>query len=147
MNQVALLILKDSSLPLISLTEQLDYEPSVHLLSPHVVSGKTKIVLTPWPEYTDDQHILLWDNLRSHCTNQVYQRVIYRPEGMGRFDIVRRPPYQPKFGPTEYVFCMLACKLQDQVKNIDTDLPSTTINRSQRVKKLNSRYMGEDWLR
>ena len=59
MNQVALLILKDSSLPLISLTEQLDYEPSVHLLSPHVVSGKTKIVLTPWPEYTDDQHILL----------------------------------------------------------------------------------------
>ena len=59
MNQVALLILKDSGLQLISLSEQLDYEPSVHMLSPHVVTGKTKIVLTPWPEYTDDQHILL----------------------------------------------------------------------------------------
>ena len=44
---------------LVSLTEQLDYEPSVHMLSPHVVSGKTKIVLTPWPEYTADKHILL----------------------------------------------------------------------------------------
>lgn len=59
MNQVALLILKDLNLQLVSLTEQLEYEPSVHLLSPHVVSGKTKIVLTPWPDYTDDKHILL----------------------------------------------------------------------------------------
>lgn len=42
-----------------SLTEQLDYEPSVHLLSPHVVGGKTKLTLTPWPDYTNDQHILL----------------------------------------------------------------------------------------
>ena len=42
-----------------SLCEQLDYEPSVHMLSPHVVSGKTKLTLTPWPEYTNDQHILL----------------------------------------------------------------------------------------
>jgi hypothetical protein len=41
------------------MTEQLDYEPSVHMLSPHVVTGKSKIVLTPWPEYTSDQHILL----------------------------------------------------------------------------------------
>ena len=42
-----------------SLTEQLDYEPSVHLLSPHVVGGKTKLTLTPWPDHTNDQHILL----------------------------------------------------------------------------------------
>lgn len=58
MNQVALLILKQGP-TLVSLCEQLDYEPSVHLLSPHVVAGKTKLTLTPWPEYTNDQHILL----------------------------------------------------------------------------------------
>ena len=58
MNQVALLIL-NQGLTLVSLCEQLEYEPSVHLLSPHVVGGKTKLTLTPWPDYTDDQHILL----------------------------------------------------------------------------------------
>ena len=58
MNQVALLILKQGP-TLVSLCEQLDYEPSVHMLSPHAVSGKTKITLTPWPDYTNDQHILL----------------------------------------------------------------------------------------
>ena len=58
MNQVTLLILHQGT-TLVSLCEQLDYEPSVHLLSPHVVSGKTKITLTPWPDYTNDQHILL----------------------------------------------------------------------------------------
>ena len=58
MNQVALLIL-NQGLTLVSLCEQLDYEPSVHLLSPMVVGGKTKPTLTPWPEHTDDQHILL----------------------------------------------------------------------------------------
>ena len=58
MNQVALLIL-NQGLTLVSLCEQLDYEPSVHLLSPMVLGGKTKPTLTPWPEHTDDQHILL----------------------------------------------------------------------------------------
>ena len=58
MNQVALLILNQGP-TLVSLCEQLDYEPSVHMLSPHVVSGKTKLTLTPWPDYTNDQHILL----------------------------------------------------------------------------------------
>ena len=58
MNQVALLILNQGT-TLVSLCEQLDYEPSVHLLSPHVVGGKTKLTLTPWPDYTNDQHILL----------------------------------------------------------------------------------------
>ena len=53
------MILKEPNLTLVSLTEQLDYEPSVHMLSPMVVGGKTKLTLTPWPEHTDDQHILL----------------------------------------------------------------------------------------
>ena len=58
MNQVALLIL-NQGLTLVSLCEQLDYEPSVHLLDPHVVSGKTKLTLTRWPDYTNDSHVLL----------------------------------------------------------------------------------------
>ena len=53
------MILKDPHLTLVSLTEQLEYEPSVHMLNPHVVSGKTKLILTPWPDYTSDVHILL----------------------------------------------------------------------------------------
>ena len=34
-------------------------EPRVHLLEPMVVSGATKVTLTPWPKYTDEKHILL----------------------------------------------------------------------------------------
>ena len=67
MNQVALLILKQG-LTLVSLTEQLEYEPSVHMLNPHAVSGKTKLTLTPWPDYTNDVHILLKsDELLTIC--------------------------------------------------------------------------------
>lgn len=58
MNQIALVILKHQNLQLVSLIEQLEYEPSVHLKSPHSISGKTKLVLTPWPDYTKDEHIL-----------------------------------------------------------------------------------------
>ena len=58
MNQIALVILKHQNLQLVSLIEQLEYEPSVHLKSPHSVSGKTKLVLTPWPENTKDEHVL-----------------------------------------------------------------------------------------
>ena len=37
----------------------MEYEPKVHLISPHTVSGQKKITLTPWPAYTNDKHILL----------------------------------------------------------------------------------------
>ena len=57
MNQIALILLP-SGVQLISLIEQLEYEPSVHLKHPHTISGKTKLVLTPWPEYSDDEHVL-----------------------------------------------------------------------------------------
>ena len=33
-------------------------EPRCHLYRPHLVSGKTKVTLTPWPLYTDDEHVL-----------------------------------------------------------------------------------------
>ena len=58
MTQLALMVLKTGQV-LVSETEQLDYEPKVHLVNPYLVSGKTKVVLTSWPDYTDDEHVLL----------------------------------------------------------------------------------------
>ena len=55
---LALLVLKTGQ-SLISQIEELEYEPRVHLLQPYLVSGKSKVTLTPWPEYVKDQHILL----------------------------------------------------------------------------------------
>ena len=53
------LILLQSGLELIALIEQLDYEPAVHLRSPMVISGTTKLTLKPWPTYTKDEDVLL----------------------------------------------------------------------------------------
>ena len=55
---IGLVILKNGTY-LIAQTEQLDYEPSVHLIDPYAVSGKAKLTLTRWPEYTDENHVLL----------------------------------------------------------------------------------------
>ncbi len=63
----SLVILKTGE-TLISQTDQLDYEPKVHLVRPHLVGGKTKVTLTPWPEYSEDKHILLHsDSLLTVC--------------------------------------------------------------------------------
>lgn len=56
--QLILLLLK-SGQTLISLSEQLEYEPRCHLIQPYEVSGKTKVTLTSWPPYTDEKDILL----------------------------------------------------------------------------------------
>jgi len=53
-----MMVLKNGS-TIVSLSEELEHEPRVHLLRPHIVSGKSKIVLNRWPEYTDDDHVLL----------------------------------------------------------------------------------------
>ena len=46
----------------------MEYEPKVHLIKPHLISGKTKVVLSPWPSYTEDEHILLQsDTLLTIC--------------------------------------------------------------------------------
>ena len=55
---LALILLKTGQI-LISDHERLDYEPQLHLISPYEVTGKTKVVLTPWPYHANDQHILL----------------------------------------------------------------------------------------
>ena len=61
--QLLLLFLKTGQI-LISLTEQLEMEPRVHLIEPFEISGKTKVTMTSWPPYTDETNILMSsDNL------------------------------------------------------------------------------------
>ena len=55
---LALILLKTGQ-SLVSQIEELEYEPKVHLLQPYLVSGKTKLTLTTWPDYVVDEHILL----------------------------------------------------------------------------------------
>ena len=65
--ELALIVLK-CWVTVISLTDQLSEEPCCHLKNPHTVSGKTKLILTPWPEHTEDDHILLHsENLLTVC--------------------------------------------------------------------------------
>ena len=54
-----LLVLLKSGTTLISLSEELEYEPKCHLIEPYEVTGKTKITLTPWPHHTEEKNILL----------------------------------------------------------------------------------------
>lgn len=64
---IALFLLKQGT-TLVAQSEQLEAEPKVHLLSPYAVSGKTKITLTEWPDYSEDDHILLHsDSLLTVC--------------------------------------------------------------------------------
>lgn len=66
MNQAIFLLRTGQTL--IAWTDQLEMEPKVHLYRPHLVSGKTKVSLTPWPEYTNDDHVLLTsDTLLTVC--------------------------------------------------------------------------------
>ena len=82
---LALVILR-SGQSLVAWTEQLEMEPKVHMFRPHLVSGKTKLSLTPWPEHTDDQHILLTsDQLMTVCdpsdkVAKSYEAKVEKPE-------------------------------------------------------------------
>ena len=59
---LAIILLKTGQ-TLIAATDQLEYEPKVHLLCPCTISGKQKVVLTRWPEHTNDEHILLQSDI------------------------------------------------------------------------------------
>jgi hypothetical protein len=37
-------------------------------------------------------------------------------QGLVAFSTCSRPPYKLKYGPTEYAFCELICRLQDRAK-------------------------------
>ena len=89
------LILLKTGLTLISLTEELEYEPKVHLVNPHVVSGKTKLTLTKWPDYTDDEHILLHsDSLLTICEPTDKVRKAYEEKVKGATEALK-PKQQP----------------------------------------------------
>ena len=55
---ISLLLLKTGEY-LVSQVEEMQYEPKVHLTSPYLVSGKTKVTLSVWPSYCSDDHVLL----------------------------------------------------------------------------------------
>ena len=55
--QIALIILK-SGIELITMAEQLEEEPSCHMLDPYLV--RQDGTLEPWPRYTTDTDILLY---------------------------------------------------------------------------------------
>ena len=59
----------------------------------------------PVPGGYDEQKYLMWDNLSAHMTPLVTATVELRNRVPGfRFVPLRRPPYQPKFAPIEYIF-------------------------------------------
>ena len=59
--RLTLLVLKDQTY-LMAQVEILEMEPRVHMFEPMVVSGTSKVILTPWPKYTDEKHILINSN-------------------------------------------------------------------------------------
>ena len=58
--QPALMVLKDQTI-LLALSEQLEYEPKVHLHHPVVISGDKNIIMSVWKptHYAEDNHVLL----------------------------------------------------------------------------------------
>jgi hypothetical protein len=63
----------------------------------------------------DTNRVLMWDNLSSHLTPLVHHTVNGKP-GPFTFSSCSQLPYQPKYGPTEYAFCQLICRLKDGAK-------------------------------
>jgi len=65
--QLSLFILK-CGIEVVSQSDQLEYEPKVHLVNPCTVSGTTKLTLKRWPVHVKDEHILLRsDDLLTVC--------------------------------------------------------------------------------
>ena len=64
----------------------------------------------PAPNNTDDERIILWDNLSVHKTPYVTNIITNRPTN-NIFTVVNIPPYRPTIAPIKYMFCELAGKL------------------------------------
>ena len=58
-----------------------------------LVSGKAKVTLTKWPEYTEDEHILLTsDSLLTVCEPSDSLRTAYmKKQGLKEEDLVEKP--------------------------------------------------------
>ena len=73
-----MLMLLKSGETIVSQSEQLEYEPKVHLVQPYLVGGKTKVTLTAWPAHAADQHILLHtDSLLTVCEPSPTVKAMY----------------------------------------------------------------------
>lgn len=89
---LTLLLLK-SNLQLLCLTEQLDYEPAVHMKKPFTISGTSKITLTPWPPHTKDEDILLRsEDLLTVCepSDQIKEAYM-KKTGLTEEDLMPKP--------------------------------------------------------
>ena len=65
--QLSLFILQNG-IEVVSQSDQLEYEPKVHLVNPCTISGTTKLTLKRWPVHAKDEHILLRsDDLLTVC--------------------------------------------------------------------------------
>lgn len=72
------LILLQTGETLVAQTEQLDYEPQVHMFKPYLVTGKDKLVLSSWPYHAEDEHVLLHSSsLLTICDPSVKLRQAY----------------------------------------------------------------------
>ena len=75
----------------------------------------TDIETDPVPGGYDDERVFMWDGLNVHDTPYVIQMIQGRPSH-NVFHTVTRPPYRPKMGPIEYIFCELAGELDKRVR-------------------------------
>jgi hypothetical protein len=75
----------------------------------------------PTANGNDDDSVFMWDNLRSHHAQVVWQTVEGRPSA-NRFRSTPRPPYQPKYSLIEYVFCEICARLEQIINRDDTNV-------------------------
>ena len=60
----------------------------------------------------DHERYFMYDNLSAHLTPLVHSTLELRPtNNVFRFHGVARPPYQPKFGPIEYVIGQISATI------------------------------------
>ena len=84
---------------------------------------------------TDTHRVLTWDNFTAHHSHLVAQAYGIR-NGNSHFTAIARPPYQPKFGPIEYIICqVLACAST----KINTNLTAFQVNNAAREATLEVR--------
>lgn len=75
--KLALLLLRTGQ-TLIAQTDEMEYEPKVHMKDPMEVGGKTKVTLTRWPAHTSDTDVLLKsEDLLTVCEPSIALRDAY----------------------------------------------------------------------
>jgi len=75
----------------------------------------TNLENNPAPSGVDNHRVILCDNLNSH-KSPIVTHVVEQCPSPNRFQLVYRPPYQPKYGPIEYVFAEIGKQLEKIVQ-------------------------------